>query len=556
MSFHNIDEKALWSGVSADLGRPLWGRDPSFWKDALAPAGPDLDRWGWMDLPQKAPALLDDIRAFAEGVRREEFRFGVLLGMGGSSLCPQVLHRTFGVRKGALRFFALDTSDPAAVRDVEKKIDPARTLFLVSSKSGTTIEVTSLFAYFHAHMDRRTKGRAGRHFAAITDPGTPLEKLAHENGFRKVFLSPPDVGGRFSALTPFGLVPAALLGIDGGRLVRSARAMAAACGKDVPAMENPAIRLGVALGELWKQGKDKLTFILPANLSALGLWLEQLVAESTGKEGKGIVPVEGESLGDVNDYETDRLFVVYDLGRRPAAVEKKIKALQTAGFPVIRIPLKDVDGLGGEFFRWEMATVLAARQMGINPFGEPNVTESKENTRHMLARVASEGGLPSEPPLIEEKGMRLWADADTAAQLRNRGAASVGHALSVHLARARKGDYFSLMAYVAPQAASHRALQALRHKARALGRLATTLGYGPRLLHSTGQLHKGGAATGVHVLITARDKADVPIPGRPYGFSALKMAQALGDFQALKDHRCRVMRIHMEAPLTTLCFER
>jgi hypothetical protein len=395
--------------------------------------------------------------------------------------------------------------------------------------------VTSLSAFFFSRVEKFGKGKAGDRFIAVTDPGTSLEALAREKGFRRVFTAPEDVGGRFSALTYFGLAPAALMGIAPKNLLDRAAEFARACGPETPLEENEAVVLGASLGVLAEAGRDKVTFVLSKGISSLGLWLEQLLAESTGKEGKGIVPVVGEGLGRPGAYGKDRVFVSLALGgKHPAGLE----ALQKAGYPVVRIDLRDRYDLGREFFRWEVATAAAGAVLGVNPFDEPNVTESKTNTKRLLAELASSGRLPEPPPLLSDKKVAVWADPGLGE------ASSVEGALKAHRARAKPGDYVALMAYVTPSPAADRALQMFRRWWGASGS-ATTVGFGPRFLHSTGQIHKGGPDEGLFVQITCRDAQDAAIPGAGYGFSTLKAAQALGDFQALLGRGRRVLRLHV-----------
>ncbi|HRY30321.1 MAG TPA: transaldolase, partial [Elusimicrobiota bacterium] len=424
-------------------------------------------------------------------------------------------------------------------------------LFVVSSKSGGTIEMQSLFKYFHARLETLKGENAGENFIAITDPETSLEKLAHQKHFRTLFITPPDVGGRYSALTYFGLVPAALMGVSAPELLERASQMARACAATLPAAENTGLKLGAALGVLAKAGRDKVTFVMSPKFASFGTWVEQLIAESTGKEGKGLIPVDGEELASPAAYGDDRVFVSLSMERsRDAGLEKKLAALEKAGHPVVRIPLTDAYDLGREFLRWEIASAVAGILLGINPFDEPNVTESKQNTGRLLEAFKSAGKLAEDPPLWERDGIRLWADPSSAAAVGRSGpaaAGTVGELLAAHVRQAVAGDYVSVMAYLTPDGAHHALLQRLRHRLFALTRAATTLGYGPRFLHSTGQLHKGGPNKGVFVQIVARDAENPAVPGESYGFSVLKNAQASGDFEALKNHACRVLRLQLSS---------
>lgn len=535
---------ALQELTEENVADRLWQKDPMLWKSDPVVKESIRHRLGWLDMPAAMSLLVEEFNAYAHQARKAGFKDAVLLGMGGSSLCPEVLRQTFGTKKGWLRLHVLDTTDPAAIRDVLKKIKLPKTLFIVSSKSGGTIEVMSLFRFFWAKLQKASKGPTGRHFVAVTDPGTSLERLARDRAFSRIFLSPPDVGGRFSALTPFGLLPAALIGLDLVKFLNRADLMAKACGADQALADNPGLLLGAVLGAAVDAGRNKLTIIPAPEIQAFGLWAEQLIAESTGKEGTGIVPVEGEPLGNVDAYNKDRLFVYLQVGRKKIVpLEKKLAALEAAGHPVFRLELADTYDLAGEFFRWEMATAVAGQLMGINPFDEPNVSESKANTTRILAQFEAAKALPEDPPQVSGNGVKVWTtgfkgkSADAAA------------ALSQLLATAKPGDYAAVMAYVNADKPKQTALRNLRLKAGSFSRLATTLGYGPRFLHSTGQLHKGGPATGIFVQVTAEDPVDFEIPEAGYGFSVLKMAQALGDFQSLREHGRRAVRLHFAGPL-------
>jgi glucose-6-phosphate isomerase len=536
MNITGVNADSALQQLPADFARRLWAKDASLWKTDPAVQAAIRNRLGWLDLPEDMPKVAGLLRAFAADIRRAGFTHMVLLGMGGSSLCPEVLRQTFGAAKDGLKLYVLDTTDPGQVLDAERSVPLKKTLFIVSSKSGGTIEVMSLLRYFHEKVEKLKKGKAGENFIAVTDPGTSLEKLAREKGFRRVFTTPEDVGGRFSALTYFGLAPAALLGVDAGRILERAAGFARACGPEVPPEDNEPLVLGAALGLLGKAGRDKVTFVLSKEISSFGLWAEQLIAESTGKEGRGLVPVEGEALAAPKSYGNDRVFVSLALGgKHPAA----LNALAAAGHPVIRIDLSDRWDLGREFFRWEMATAVAGAVLGVNPFDEPNVSESKANTQKILAQYEAAKQLPEEAPLLRTRTVHVWADKDLPA------AESLQDVVNNHLARGRSGDYVALMAYVTINPAHQKALQAFRKRIQAATGLATTLGYGPRFLHSTGQLHKGGDDNGLFIQVTAADPKDPEIPGAGYGFSTLKMAQALGDFQAFKEHGLRVMRLHL-----------
>lgn len=533
-------EETLEELREVSIARRLWAKDASLWKSDPKIQNSIRQRLGWLDLPSTMGIKLDEINGFVKKIRSAGYKEAVLLGMGGSSLCPEVLRQTFGIKPGFLRLTVLDTTDPAAIAAVAKRANLRKTLFLVSSKSGGTIEVSSLFRFFWAKVEAVRSGKAGEQFVAITDPGTPLEKLARERGFRHTFLAPADVGGRFSALTFFGLVPAALIGVDLRRFLERADRMAQASGGDRGVDENPGAWLGAVLGAAAEAGRDKMTLLTSPALRSFGLWAEQLIAESTGKEGAGVVPVESEPVSVQQVEGRDRLFVSLTLKGAPGAVahEKALKKLEKAGHPVVRLELKDRMDLAGEFFRWEMATAVVGQCLGINPFDEPNVSESKANTTKFLSMFEASKSLPEDRPDLVEQKRKWWAAQKTKA-------GTIADALEGFLSLARRGDYVALLAYVTPTEENTRALQDLRRRIHAATGCATTLGFGPRFLHSTGQLHKGGASNGLFLQITAEDVLDLPIPGMNYGFSVLKMAQALGDFQALKEHKRRAVRLYL-----------
>ena len=492
---------------AAQLTRRIWARDPTVWKDD--PGTPEIrDRLGWLTVGEAMAQQVKALKAFADEVRAEFDRV-VLCGMGGSSLAPEVLWRAFGAAPEHPALHVLDSTDPRAVREAEAGADLARTLFLISSKSGTTQESDSFFRHFW----ERT-GARGAQFVAITDPGTPLERLAGERGFRRTFLNPRDIGGRYSALSFFGLVPAALIGVDVATLLHRAHRMAEGCAACVPTVENPAAWLGAILGESALAGRDKATFVLSAGIASFGLWLEQLIAESTGKEGKGILPVAGEPLGAPEVYGNDRVFVSMLLaGETDPATESRLAALEKAGHPVVHLRLDDRYDLGQEFFRWEFATAVAGAVLRINPFDQPNVAESKANTRAVLAK-----NTPS-----------------------SRAADAVE--LERFLGRIKPGAYLAIMAYLPPTPANDRRLAAVRLRLRDRLKVAITVGYGPRFLHSTGQFHKGGPPVGHFLQVAGRPKDDLPIPGEPFTFGQLEAAQAEGDLVALRARGRPAIRI-------------
>src|SRR5438552_1054926 len=501
--------------------RRISEKDAGIWKANGTVEQEIRDRLGWLQvadrMEERVPEL-EDLRAqlVAEGVTD-----AVLMGMGGSSLAPEVFRQTFGVPKGALNVHVLDTTDPAAIAAVERSINVKKTAFIVASKSGTTLETLSHYRYFFERA-----GRNGRQFIAITDPGTPLKDEAAKQGFRRVFLNPADIGGRYSALSYFGLVPAALGGVDLAALLDRAATMMEASSPSVPVGENPGAWLGAVLAEAAKVGRDKVTIIAPAPLRSFGIWVEQLIAESTGKEGKGLVPVADEALGSPEVYGNDRLFVRLALPGGDDGDAARLEALGKAGHPVLTLKLNDPLSLGAEFFRWEYAIAVAGAILGINVFDQPNVQEAKDLTR----KVLSEGN----PPTVGE-GIR-WAGQQ---------GATLDAAVQSLLGQVRPGDYLALLAYIAADEEHDRALNSIRLAIRDKHRVATTVGYGPRYLHSTGQLHKGGPNTGVFLQIVGDDAKDLEIPGERFSFGVLKQAQALGDFQALRNHGRRVLRVQL-----------
>ncbi len=515
----------------------LWQKDPSLWKKE--PEAQDIIRnaLGWLDVVAHMGAVYPDLLLFAREIREAGFQHVVHIGMGGSSLAPLLFQKAFSPGEGGLPLTVLDTTDPATIRQVEASIPLERTLFIIATKSGTTAETIALRDYFYARL-KEIKGRAaGENFVAITDPGSPLIDQARRQRFRRVFKNFRDIGGRYSALSYFGLVPAVLMGIDIGALLERASRMVYANGKQVAETDAPGIILGAALGELALQGRDKVTFITSPTLTFLGLWLEQLIAESTGKEGKGILPVALEPVGAPEVYGSDRTFVyIYLKEEADPQVREQLNALQGKGHPIITIELEDVLDVGQEFFRWEVATATAGAILGINAFDQPNVQESKDNTNRLIQQVAESGALPEPEPTLEYQGLKFFADQT---------ASSAEELLGRFLNQAQPGHYFAIQAYMTETDEITRLLQDLRLQIRDHKRLATTLGYGPRFLHSTGQYHKGGPNTGLFLQITVEDVEDVPIPDRPYTFGTFKRAQALGDLEALRQHGRKVIRVHL-----------
>ncbi len=532
-------EKSLQFLDQQKFSKKLWAKDPSLWTKDPETQRKIRDRLGWLTVTETMVEKVSELVVFAQSMKDAGFTHGVLLGMGGSSLCPEVCREIYGVAEGALDLMVLDSTDPATILGVEASLNLKKTLFIVASKSGTTQEVQALYGYFYEKMKTIDPTRTGQHFVAITDPGTLLERLAQEQGFRRIFLNPPDIGGRYSALSYFGLVPAALIGMDLEAFLDRAERMVQSCASEVSVSENPGIYLGVVLGELGRSGRDKVTLMASPSVQSFGGWLEQLLAESTGKDGKGLVPVEGETVGPPAVYENDRLFIYLRLGSpSDSALDQAVESLQQAGHPVVRIFLQDSLDLVGEFFRWEVATAVAGAILGVNPFDEPNVTESKENTRQVLQSFRQTGRLDLPTPILEAEGVRLYGNIEP-------WNISPRDTLWAFLNRSRAGDYMTLMAYLERSQGHETLLQKIRLLIRDRFHLATTLGYGPRFLHSTGQLHKGGPPKGLFLQITAEDTQDLTIPGEPYTFGILKKAQALGDYYSLTRKGLRTLHLHL-----------
>ncbi len=519
-------ESELRSWESSDRVARIWSRDASVW------TGGDESKWlGWLTIADVQLARKDRFAAVAAEIKAGGFTHVLLLGMGGSSLCPEVLRLSFGQVKGFPDLHVLDSTDPAQVLALEKKIDLASTLFIVASKSGSTLEPNVFKQYFFERA-----GRDGSRFFAITDPGSHMQKVAEADGFRKICFGLPEIGGRFSALSDFGMIPAAVMGIDGERFLIPAAAMAKACTR---VEGNPGVDLGVFLGTLARNGRDKLTIIASPAIHDLGAWLEQLVAESTGKNGKAIIPVDREPLGPPVVYGADRMFVYVRLASSPdPAQDKAAEELAAAGHPVMRIDLRDIYDLGQEFFRWEFATAVAGAILGLNPFDQPDVEASKIATKKLTSAFEATGSLPAESPALSDNGIQVFGNA--------KGATLEG-VLRAHVQQIGAGDYFALLAYIEMNAAHEAILTGMRQRVRDAKRVATCVGFGPRFLHSTGQAYKGGPNSGVFLQITADDARDLPVPGQNYTFGVVKAAQARGDFAILTERGRRALRIHLGA---------
>ncbi len=535
---------------SGDKVRRFWQHDASLWTNK------DEANWmGWLDITADQIVHSEKLRAAVVDIKKENFSDILLLGMGGSSLCPDVLKATFGRIAGFPELHVLDSTDPAQVKAFEKSVDLAKTLFIVSSKSGTTLE-PNIFKQYFFERAKQTVGadKAGSHFIAITDPGSKMQQVAEDDGFRHVFFGLASIGGRYSALSNFGVVPAGLMGLDLKRFLGRTQEMVEACGAAVPADQNPGVQLGIVLGTAARNGRDKLTILTSHGLSALGAWLEQLVAESTGKQGKGIVPVDREEAGAPGVYGTDRVFAYVRLSSDPDKTQDaKVAALEQAGHPVVRIVVGDVYDLGQEFFRWEIATAVAGSIIGINPFNQPDVEASKIATRTLTTEYEKTGSLPAEKPILTEAGVNLFTDSKNAEALARAAGSdqSLAGYLRAHLDRAGAGDYFAVLAYIQMNAGHEVFLQQLRQALRDKKRVATCLEFGPRFLHSTGQAYKGGPNSGVILQITCDDAADLPVPEQKYTFGVVKAAQARGDFQVLAERGRRALRLHLGRDLAS-----
>jgi transaldolase / glucose-6-phosphate isomerase len=518
----------------------LWRRDSSLW------TGADEAEWlGWLEIADQQLEHSEQLDRLARDARDEGFTHALVLGMGGSSLAPEVLALTFGHTEGRPELLVLDSTDPAQVEAFDERVDLERTLFIVSSKSGTTLEPNIFKEYFF----RRVSGALGaeeaaRRFIAITDPGSQLEEVARRDGFRDVAHGSKSIGGRYSALSSFGLLPGAVAGVDVHMLLERARAMAQACGPDVPAQDNPGVVLGAVIGAGHAAGRDKLTIVPSPAIRDLGAWLEQLLAESTGKQGKGVIPVDREPLATPDGYGADRLFVYLRLGSEPdAGQDRAIDALARAGHPVVRIEVPAPEDLGGQFFEWEFATAVAGAVIGINPFDQPDVEASKVATRRLTGEYEETGSLPPEEPFFEGHGIRLYGAPPPS------GDQTLAGYLGAHLARLGQGDYCALLAYLQMNGERERALTEMRRLVRDRRRVATCVGFGPRFLHSTGQAYKGGPNSGVFLQITCDDTLDLEVPGRRYSFGVVKAAQARGDFEVLVERGRRALRAHLGADI-------
>ncbi|MGB0034724.1 MAG: bifunctional transaldolase/phosoglucose isomerase [Candidatus Acidiferrales bacterium] len=520
----------------------LWARDATLW------TGTDEGNWlGWLGITDDQLSNQPRFKKIAEDTAG--FKNALLLGMGGSSLCVEVMKLTYGSIKSRPEMFVLDSTDPAQVRDVESKVDLSNTICIVSSKSGSTLEPNIFKQYFYDRVKQKVGAdEAGKRFIAITDSGSKMQQVAEHDGFRHIFFGLASIGGRYSALSNFGMIPAAVQGVDVPRFLDRVEEMVHACASVVPADQNPGVILGAIMGTLAKAGRDKVTIFASPGISDIGAWLEQLLAESSGKEGKGLIPVDRESIGAPGVYGNDRLFAYLRLETAPdAKQDAAVAALEQAGHPVIRIAVPDIYELGQEFFRWEIAIAVAGSVIGINSFNQPDVEASKTATRKLTTEYEKSGSLPSESPILTDKGVKLYTDEKNAAALKQAagGNATLAGYMKAHLNRVKAGDYFAVLGYIQMNDANEAKLQEIRHAIRDKKKVATCLGFGPRFLHSTGQAYKGGPNSGVFLQITCDDASDLPVPGQKYTFGVVKAAQARGDFQVLADRDRRALRVHI-----------
>ena len=518
----------------------LWQKDASLW------TGTDESNWlGWLTIAEEQLAHIDALKQIAKDVKKSRFKHALLLGMGGSSLCPEVLRMTFGKIKGFPELDVLDSTDPTQIKAIESKVDLKSTICIVSSKSGSTLEPNIYKQYFFERVKAKVgEKEVGNRFIAITDPGSKMQQVAEGDKFRKIFFGVPSIGGRYSALSNFGMVPGAIMGLDVEKFLKSTEEMVQVCGASSAADANPGVILGTILGVAANRGRDKVTIIASPGISDLGAWLEQLIAESTGKIGKGIIPVDRERLARPSAYGNDRVFAYLRLAAKPnKSQDAAVFALEKAGEPVVRINLPNIHSLGQEFFRWEIATAVAGSIIGINAFNQPDVEASKIETRKLTSEYETTGSLPAESPFCEEKGIKLFADEKNTAALK--GGSSLADVLRAHLSRIAANDYFGVLGYIPMNERNEKALQAIRHLVRDKKKVATVLGFGPRFLHSTGQAYKGGPNSGVFLQITCDDAKDLPVPGQKYTFGVVKAAQARGDFAVLAERGRRALRVHL-----------
>lgn len=518
----------------------LWQKDASLWSSS------DENKWlGWLTITEQQLANLATLKQLAVEVKKAKFKHILLLGMGGSSLCPEVLRMTFGKIAGFPELHVLDSTDPAQIKAIEKKLDLKKTLCIVSSKSGSTLEPNIFKQYFFERVGKAVGDQVvGSRFIAVTDPGSKMQQVAEDDKFWKIFAGDPTIGGRYSALSNFGMVPAAAMGMDLGKFLKTTEEMVQACGANSAADTNPGVLLGNILGVAANHGRDKITIITAPGISDLGAWLEQLIAESTGKIGKGVIPVDREKLAKPSVYGSDRIFAYLRLANKPnKAQDTAVRAIEKAGHPVVRITLPNVYAVGQEFFRWEIATAVAGSIIGINAFNQPDVEASKIETKKLTSQYEATGSLPPESPFFIAKDAKLFADDKNSAALS--GGKSLNEIVKTHLSRIGAGDYFAVLGYIPMNAENEKALQTIRMSVRDAKKVATCLGFGPRFLHSTGQAYKGGPNSGVFLQITCDDASDLAVPGQKYTFGVVKAAQARGDFAVLAERGRRALRVHL-----------
>ena len=532
--------QAIEVAAADDVARKIWRKDAALWKDDEANQKIIRNALGWLTVPDEMIGVVDELTEFAGLVRQRGFQTVMVCGMGGSSLCPEVLARTFGRQPQFPELLVLDSTDPDVLADLLNRVDIETCLFIIASKSGSTTEPNTFYKFWYDQLSNHTD-TPGTNFIAITDPGSPLVETAGTLGFQRTFLNQTDIGGRYSALSYFGMVPAALMGIDIRKFLGQAKEAEQSCSPVMPSEKNLALQLGLVIGEAANAGRDKLTFVIDESIASLGLWIEQLIAESTGKEGKGILPVVGEDLASPAEYSSDRLFVSVSIGEPANDAKSRLNKLAEAGHPVVYRKLSDLYDLAAEFFTWEFATACAGWRLGINPFDQPNVQESKDATRELLNTFVNHGRLPDQDPLVADDLITIYAEGD----LKELEATSTLQAIRSHLSSVKTNDYIAILNYTEETPPINAELQKIRLSLRNATKCATTVGYGPRFLHSTGQLHKGGPATGVFFQLTANDAIDFAVPGEPYTFSVLKQAQALGDFRSLAARGRRAIRVHL-----------
>ena len=531
---------AIEEAERAGVTKRIWKKDAALWKDDEPSQKIIKNSLGWLTVPDEMLAVVDELSEFAELIRARGFETVMVCGMGGSSLCPEVLTKTFGRQAGFPELLVLDSTDPDVLAGLLDRVDIEKCLFIIASKSGSTTEPNTFYKFWYDQLGKRVDA-PGKNFIAITDPGSPLIETAAELGFQRTFLNQPDIGGRYSALSYFGIVPAVLMGIDIREFLSRAKEAEQTCSAVMPADRNLALQLGIIIGEAAIAGRDKLTFVIDDQIATLGLWIEQLVAESTGKEGKGVLPVVGEPLGSVDKYSGDRLFVSISIGEPSNETKSHLSALANAGHPIVFREFNDIYDLSAEFFVWEFATACAGWRIGIDPFDQPNVQESKDATKELLNTFVSHGQLPEQHALIADDSITIFADVKDDSLPTS----SLLDLLRAFLSKVKTGDYLALLSYVEETSDIEAELEKIRSTLRDATRCATTSGYGPRFLHSTGQLHKGGASTGVFFQITANDAQDFAVPGEAYTFGILKQAQALGDFHSLSKRGRRAIRVDL-----------